>query len=73
MRGARSDVVENTALLENYLSQHPELQLAAVCTCGATFPARTIAGHIGGSNRGWTIKAGFKARHAVDGYTVMGA
>ena len=73
MRGVKSDVVENTALLEAYLVKHPELQLAAVCTCGATFPAGSIGGHISGSNRKWTIKAGFKARHAVDGYTVMGA
>jgi hypothetical protein len=28
-------------------------------------------GHIGGSNRKWTVKAKFADRHAVAGYTIM--
>ena len=66
-------VVENEALLQSHLRGHPEFQLAAVCSCSAIVPAASIGGHVGGSNRKWTIKAGFKDRHQVVGYTLMEA
>ena len=71
MRGFYSNVVDNAELLDAYLKRHPELRLAAVCTCGKIMPASSIGGHISASNRKWTIKAGFAGRHKVDGYTVM--
>lgn len=66
-------VITNMRLLDSVLSKHPEFKMATVCTCGAIFPTTTAAGHFGGSNRKWTVKARFAPKHKVAGYTLMGA
>jgi len=74
-----SPVVENEALLAAHLKAHPEFRLAAVCSCGWVGPAESIGGHVGGSNRRWTIRAKtkrgkrFQEPHSVKGYTLMEA
>lgn len=66
-------IVENEALLESALRKHPEFQLAFVCSCGTVGPAASSGGHVGGSNRKWTIKAKFAEKHRIEGYTLMEA
>lgn len=66
-----SPIIENEALLRAALRHWPQYQLGAVCTCGAVLPAGSMPGHVGGSNRRWTIKAGFQDRHEVAGYTLV--
>lgn len=67
-----SPIVENEALIEVCLRKHPEFVHASVCSCGVVLPTTSMAGHIGGSNQHWTIKAGFKPKHRVEGHTLIG-
>jgi len=64
-------IVENERLLDSALRRHPEFQHASVCSCGKVLPTPSMAGHIGGSNRKWTIKAKFAERHEVVGHTLI--
>ena len=64
-------IVSNQGLLMRHLKRHPEFRLAAVCSCGKVMAAPSIGGHCGGSNKKWTIKAKFKDKHEVRGYTLM--
>lgn len=64
-------IISNEKLLSSFLDHHPEFERATVCTCGRVLSMSSAPGHIGGSNRKWTVKAGFKDRHAVAGYTIM--
>jgi hypothetical protein len=64
-------IVSNEALLASALNRWPQYQLGAVCSCGKVFPAQSIPGHIGGSNKKWTIKAKFQEKHKVNGYTLV--
>lgn len=64
-------LITNDALLKVALEKWPDDRLAAVCSCGKIFDATKIPGHIGGSNRKWTVKAKFSERHRVVGYTLL--
>ena len=66
-------IVSNEALLASALKRWPQYQLGAVCSCGWVGPAISIPGHVGGSNKKWTIKAKFQDRHKVAGYTLVEA
>lgn len=71
-------IVENEQLLKAALKKHPEFEHGSVCSCRKVLPTRSMAGHISGSNRKWTIKAKtkkgkrFEAKHEVVGYTLVG-
>lgn len=67
----KSPIITNEGLLESFLQRHPEFERATVCTCGKVMSMASAPGHIGGSNRKWTVKAKFADRHAVAGYTIM--
>ena len=65
-------IIDNEALLSSFLESHPEFVRATVCSCGKVLPMSSTPGHIGGSNRKWTIKsAKWQPKHSVAGYTVM--
>ena len=72
-----SPIVENESLLISHLENHPEFQMAGVCSCGKVMPSSSIGGHIGGSNKKWTRKAKtrkgkrFELPHKLKGYTLM--
>lgn len=66
-----SPIITNEPLLVSFLRLHPEFQRAAVCSCGCVMSMRSMPGHIGGSNRKWTVKAKFSDRHHVIGHTIM--
>jgi len=65
-----SPIISNDPLLKSFLASHPEFERATVCTCGKVLTMSAAPGHIGGSNKKWTVKAKFVTRHAVAGYTV---
>ena len=64
-------IVSNQALLDTALKRWPQYRLGAVCSCGKVMAATSIPGHIGGSNKKWTIKAKFQEKHKVEGYTLV--
>lgn len=68
---AKFPIISNEALLNSMLRIHPEYQRATVCTCGKVMSMTAAPGHMGGSNKKWTVKAKFAKRHAVAGYTLM--
>lgn len=67
-----SMIVENEALLMAHIKKHPEFQLAGVCSCGWIGPSASIPGHVGGSNKAAYVKRGWREKHRVVGYTLMG-
>jgi hypothetical protein len=70
-------IVENQALLDSALKRWPQYERGSVCSCGKIFPTRSMAGHVGGSNKRWTIQAKtrkgkrFENPHKVIGYTLV--
>lgn len=68
-----SPIISNDGLLESFLKTHPQFVRATVCHCGKVMSMAAAPGHIGGSNRKWTVKAKFADRHGVAGYTIMEA
>ena len=67
----KTPIISNEALLVSFLTLNPQFERATVCTCGKVLSMAAAPGHIGGSNRKWTVKAKFSERHAVAGYTIM--
>lgn len=65
-------IVSNPALLGSALERWPQYQHGSVCSCGKVLPTSSMAGHVGGSNKKWTVKAKFSDRHKVVGYTLVG-
>jgi hypothetical protein len=64
-------IVRNKALLASALKRWPNYQHGSVCSCGKVLPTSSMAGHVGGSNKKWTVKAKFADRHKVIGYTMV--
>lgn len=65
-------IVRNEALLRSFLNSHPDYVRASVCSCGKILSMTSAPGHIGGSNKKWTIsKAKWQPKHKVIGYTIM--